>query len=89
MQRFAEEVSLRQSRSESGYRSTHEVAALQPAARGRKPRGRYDGEDTDTGIATINSRIVGCEDDQKQQDHLPPAPLSHANHIDPACNAMT
>ena len=43
--------------------------------------------------------IAGCHDqlayyrrathDEKQQDHLRPAPSHAANHIDPAYNAMT
>ena len=33
--------------------------------------------------------LSACDDDQEQQDHLPPAPSHTANHIDPAYNAMT
>ena len=45
-----------------------------PLRGGVRERPVADGEGSDSGVATINSHIVGCDDDQEQQDHLPPAP---------------
>ena len=51
-------------------RTEHEVAALQPAARGREPKQVADGKNSDSGVATINSHIVGVRA-REQQDQLP------------------
>jgi hypothetical protein len=53
----------------------HEVAALQPAARGRRPVA--DGEDSDSGVATINSRIVGVRRTIKNNRIIAASTLSH------------
>src|ERR1700746_3748587 len=47
------------SREDFSVGPKHEVAALQPAARGKSREAGSDGEDSDSGVATINSRIVG------------------------------
>jgi hypothetical protein len=65
---------------------THEVAALQPAGSKSRETGS-DGEDSDSGGATINSRIVGVIKNSKIICGRRP---SHtANRIYPAYNAMT
>ena len=57
--------------------STHEVAALQPAARGREPRAGSRWRNSDSGVATINSRIVGVRARSRTAGSSAASSLSH------------
>jgi len=56
----------------------------------RAERPVADGEDSDSGLPTINSRIIGVQRMMKNSKIIcGQPPLMAANHIDPAYNAMT
>ena len=75
----------------------HEVAALQPLRGGKNRETGTDGEDSDSGVATINSRIVGvqrmiknskiiCRQRRSGEPHRPGLQGNDKNWLDHSAN---